>query len=106
MVTKRVPLKRDLRRRITPEVVAAFKRMQAADAACDCAEKHERREDWWPCEHRDEWWEAHRIIHRALGMKPWNWPCVLKPGSKLHGDDDEKAVERWRQIEEVAKAER
>lgn len=65
MPTNRTPINGPARTRISAEAIAAFRRMQAVD--------HDTTDS--------EWWDAHKILCRALKLPPWEWPCVLIPVS-------------------------
>ena len=77
MSTKRVPLHREHRRQFTPEALATFSRLRGATY------------------YSDEWWSAHNELHRQLGAKLWEWPCVEPPGV----DAEAEAVALWRELE-------
>jgi hypothetical protein len=64
MTTKRRTINRPTRRQISPEAIAAWRELNAIE---DVAV--------------EEWWDAHRRLHRLLGMKPWHWPCAAPPRS-------------------------
>ena len=81
MTTKRTPLKRRAQRRITPEAVEVFRRMEAAASACTCGPWDWDGEYWKheQCSACDEWWQAHGHLWVLLDAKPWQWPCVRDP---------------------------
>jgi hypothetical protein len=60
MPTKRVPLKRRQSQRITPAALDAYRAMKAAGT-------------------NEEWWTFHRVLHRELKCKPWQFPCTDDP---------------------------
>ena len=114
MTTRRTPLRRDMKRRLTPEAIDAFRRMEALRAACTCPAR-----DWdgKPSEHRscascEEWWDVHKVLHDALGRQPHEWPCIEHPdavcpypaGSFAAGQwrRDERAVALYRELKEAA----
>jgi hypothetical protein len=74
MPTKRTPISRPARGRITPEVLDLFAKMQTlsckrppARYECGCAD----------CR---EWERLHRELWDALGgQKPWHRSCVVTP---------------------------
>jgi hypothetical protein len=33
---------------------------------------------------REQWWNQHHILLRELQCKPWEWPCVQRPGTGNH----------------------
>jgi hypothetical protein len=76
MPTKRTPLRRDMRRKITPEAVEAFRRMEAAAEA-------------------DEWWEAHSVLHKELALPPWRWPAFEYPDAVCPYPTGSPAAKNW-----------
>jgi hypothetical protein len=46
-----------------------------------------------------EWWVQHRVLHRALGCRPWEWPCIVHPDTPRA---NRHAVARWRTLERAA----
>ena len=77
MPTKRTPIRRERRQQFTPEVLSAFSRLRGATY------------------YSPEWWSAHGELHRRLGAKLWEWPCVEPPGV----DAEAEAVALWRELE-------
>jgi hypothetical protein len=83
MNTKRTPVNPPTRNRFSPTALKTYRRMQKLETQCTCGEpdwsgeywKHER---FKAC---DQWWDQHRILHRELNAKPWQWPCVETPGA-------------------------
>jgi len=63
---------------ISPEALAAFKRMLELDDRCKCD-----RDDFYSpvCRACNSWWKAHRVLEAELGVKD-DWPCVQKPTGK------------------------
>jgi hypothetical protein len=76
MTTKRTPIARPQRSRITPVAVAAFVAME--DATTD-----EERND------------AHSALHDALGLKPWEWPAIEHPDSVCPYPAGSAAARHW-----------
>jgi hypothetical protein len=66
MPSKRTPLHRNLRRRISSVALGAFARMQRLEVDSD------------------PWWEAHGVLHRELQLKPWEWPAYEDEQSELY----------------------
>lgn len=48
------------RRRISPQAVELFRRLQAT-------------------EDNAEWWALHSQLHDELQCLPWEWPCIAAP---------------------------
>ena len=78
MTTRRTPIRRPRRFPITPEAIAAFRRMEAA--ATD-----------------DEWAAADSVLHRALGAKPWQWPVIEYPDVECPYPAGCHQAELWQQ---------
>jgi hypothetical protein len=115
VTTKRKPVGRPLRQKITPEILATFRTMQELESACSCESI-----DWTdrnytkhrPCAACDEWWGRHAILHRSLNLKPWEWPAVENPdalnpypeGSQAAQDHkpDLRGRELYRALEKAA----
>ncbi len=103
MTTKRTPLRRDARARITPELVALWLKLRAIREVGE----HEELE---PDGHRVEYLDALHALDRALGIKPWQ-VCPLdavtaKPPSHLQQhrlDSWRRAWERRRALEAASK---
>ena len=99
MATKRTALGRPSRVRITPEAIAAFKRMEVARYQCTCPPidwdgNHWDRPDECPaCE---EWWAAHHILHAELGLFPHQWPAFEYPDDECPFPAGCFAAEQWK----------
>lgn len=116
MPSKRTPVGRPPKSRITPEAIAAFKRMETARDGCTCSQ------DGWAiggdCPACEEWWAAHSVLYDSLGLKPWQWPefeypdatCPYPAGyhaaRQWQRDRDEhpEKLELYRTLQEAAKA--
>lgn len=89
MSTKRTPLARPQRSKITPVAIAAFVAME--DATTD-----EERND------------AHSALHDALNLKPWEWPAIAAPGEACPYPAGSAAAMHWpdavKLYEELTKA--
>ena len=64
--------------RFTVEVLDAFLTMQATTTD-------------------DAWWAAHAILHRGLGLPPWEWPAFEYPDAKCPYPADSNAAKWWHQ---------
>ncbi len=88
MPTNRVPIKR--RRRaasfpnFTPAALDAFRKMQELERKGHIG---------------DEWDDQHFLLRQALGIKPWQFPGVERPGTGT----DLEAQARYRLLEEALK---
>ena len=85
MGTKRTPINRDRRRKITPEAIDAFKRMGAARDGSKA------------------WWQAHHALHAALRLPPWVFPFDGSEDVPLLPLDrhSERTGDLWRELEKA-----
>jgi hypothetical protein len=101
MVTTRTPISRRTRGRITSEVVALFKRMEAAREQCTCPPIDWTRPDGhWKnrpddCAACEEWWSAHNRLHDLLGLFPHEWPAFEYPDAECPYPPDCFAAAQW-----------
>jgi hypothetical protein len=94
MPTKRTPINRATKTRLSPIALDAFRRMQTAPTD-------------------DEWWSHHSILVRELRLKPWQWPAVEHPDAQCpypvgsyaaqHWQPNLKAQARYRELERAAR---
>ena len=120
MGTKRTPIGRPPRARISRQAIALFREMEAI--VCTCLPR-----DWneyWKheeCAGCKRWWELHSDLHDELELKPWQWPAYRNPaddtnwwpvGSPMweRWVPDEEGRAQWRLLEaasrELAEAEK
>jgi hypothetical protein len=100
MTTKRVPINRPARGRITPAALDLFSEMQSLECTCKVR---------WPAKGYDRcpgckrWWNLHSEFFDSLvpHPKPWQFPCVLN----IRGEGDEDAARLTAELE-AALAER
>ncbi len=80
MTAKRRPIRRLPRIEITPEVLQAFRQLRTLQTQCSCPlpDQHGRRY-YDKCLACKAWWEQHTIIHRALQLPLYAWPCLKAP---------------------------
>ena len=98
MTTRRHPVRPSYKLRITPEAIAAFRRMESARFRCTCP-----RIDWdgkyWerpePCAACNRWWVAHKVLHDELGLPPWQWPAFEYPDALCPYPDGCEAAKQW-----------
>jgi hypothetical protein len=92
--TKRTPIGRPQKSKITPAVVEAFKQMEMARHGCTCSpDRWAIGGDYDACE---EWWAAHSDLHDLLGLKPWRWPCIRHPDTKNPWPAGSYKAKKWR----------
>ena len=63
----------------TPEAIAAFKRMEAAETD-------------------REWWDAHAVLWHEVGAKVWEWPCFEDPRDECPYPPGCEAARRWHEM--------
>jgi hypothetical protein len=63
--------------KITPEVLWAFQQIKKLETQCTCDGKGDG------CAACAAWWGQHVVIHRALHLPPYFWPCLPPPGDKV-----------------------
>jgi hypothetical protein len=95
--TNRTPIRRPATAQITPTALEAFRKLRQCEAQCSgppvC-------EPFRRCAACDEWWTQQGIIHRELGLRPWE-TAVEYPGM-AEWEPNEAACARWRAFEEAA----
>ena len=116
MATKRTPINREQRRRITPEAIEAFRRIKKVEGACTCPPRDWGGEYWKhepSCDACSEWSAAESVLSKELALRPWEWPAVLHPDAQCpfpagsyaaerwHREKDEDAIARYREMEEA-----
>jgi hypothetical protein len=79
--TRRVPLARRPAVQITAEAVRLFAAM--AKLRCTCPSPKPPTQG--PCPGCQQWYDLHDELHRELGCKPWEWPCVARQSPKRAG---------------------
>jgi hypothetical protein len=81
---------------ITPEAIRLFEAMERIE--CTCAPRDWDGKYWEhePCPGCDRWWKLHGMLHRELGCKPWDWPCIEHPDSVSGYPEGSEASKRWR----------
>ena len=55
--------------------------------------------EYWehePCRGCDRWWKLHGKLHRELGCKPWQWPCIEHPDTVSGYPEGSEAYKRWK----------
>jgi hypothetical protein len=101
MPTKRTPINRPPRTKVTPEALAAFRAMQRLERRCTCkSNDHD-------CPACVQWNEQHSILRSELRLKPWQWPAYehpdgAAPPSLEHADPGGPAA-RYRMLKEAVK---
>jgi len=99
-------------KKITPEALTVFRRMQALEEQCTCTEPDWEGDlyDYEFCPACEKWWDEHKRLHALLGMKPWQFPCVenpdaaYDPNNAAFAEPDLEAQRRYRELEKAARA--
>jgi hypothetical protein len=102
MPTKRRKITRPPRRTFSAKAIALFQRMKVLDQQCQCTSEHDE------CKACAEWWDRQGELHRELGLRPWQWPCIQRPDVPNTGESQnqawyEQAQQLYRAIESQAK---
>jgi hypothetical protein len=86
-------------KKITPEALAAFRKMRELERQCTCPKTDWEGEYWKrppPCWACDAWWEQHWVLHQALRCEPWEWPCVEHPDTVAPHPAGSPAAKNWK----------
>src|SRR6516225_9870558 len=86
-------------KKITPEALAAFRKMRELERQCTCPKTDWEGEYWKrppPCWACDAWWEQHWVLHQALRCEPWEWPCVEHPDTVAPYPAGSPAAKNWK----------
>ena len=73
MTAKRKRLVRLPHVQITPEVAFAFEQIRKLETQCACESSSVE------CRACEAWWAQQTVIHRALKLPPFFWPCLPEP---------------------------
>jgi len=76
MTTRRTPINRPVRMKITAEAVEAFRKMEVATTG-------------------DEWWAAHNELHDAMQLSPRQWPAFEYPDAECPYPAGSEAARHW-----------
>jgi hypothetical protein len=82
MTTTRTPVRRATKSRITPQVIALFKRMEELATQCTCPPTDWVTPDaYWKdsgedCPACTEWWDLHERLHDLLDLPISQWPAA------------------------------
>jgi hypothetical protein len=86
MPTKRIPIGRSPTPKITVTAVRLFESMQRL-VCCMCGPSE--------CRHCRRWWDLHSELHKELGARLWQWPCIEHPGTRSPYPRGSEADKRW-----------
>lgn len=83
MTTKRTPLARAAKDKITPEMVDLFKRMRRLEYGCTCPPINWNGKYWehsnGECASCTKWWKLHSLLWRSMNLHPGDWPAIANP---------------------------
>jgi hypothetical protein len=110
--TKRVPIARQSNLQVTPRAMELFEAAEKArskrrGASCIVGPYGHCNMECPACQ---AWHDAHSQLHRGLGLRPWQWPCLpinpFPPGSiNSRGWSPEgEELELWQQLERARRA--
>src|SRR5262245_25775226 len=105
--TRRTPIRRQHEPPVSETAIKIFMQMQRLVCTCTPDKPFE------DCPGCKEWSDLHSHLHRELGAKVWEWPCIENPawgnpeppGTHNHErwQPDLKAQERWKALERGAR---
>jgi hypothetical protein len=80
MSTNRTPIQRPALKMISLHAIDLFAAM--GKLRCTCPPPSLKRS---PCPGCERWYDLHDDLHRELGCRPWEWPCVARHSPKRAG---------------------
>jgi hypothetical protein len=86
MPTKRTPINRPLRTKITPAAREAFRKMQRLERQCTCTGDDD------DCPACAESKEHNRVLFQDLRLRAWEWPVYTRPDDAEPYDRDDQSV--------------
>ena len=97
MTTKRTPIKRPHRPKITPKAITIFRSMQQLVCTCPPPTAGGVPTECPGCA---EWLRLHNVLHRELNLRPWQFPCIAVPGTEGATADQ---IALYRELEAAAR---
>jgi hypothetical protein len=99
MVTKRTPIARAVKSKISPAAIDAFRKMQKLELQCTCppidwAGKHWERPGR-PCRACKERSNAHHLLWKELRLPPHHWPAFEYPDAECPYPEGCAAAKHW-----------
>jgi hypothetical protein len=79
----------------TPEVLAAFRRMEAATCTCKPTDWEGKYWEHEQCAGCEEWWAAHDILHSGVSLPPHRFPAFHDPAALNPYPEGSNAAARW-----------
>jgi hypothetical protein len=101
--TKRIPIYRQARPRLTAKAIELFRQMKPLHRLCTCAPPPPNQ--LWKkadCPACCQWYDLQAEWHTELGGKPWNWPIIRQTLAECEGGQREL----WQELEAASKAAR
>jgi hypothetical protein len=77
MPTRRRKLQRLPTAQLTPEVAWSFEQCRKLQRQCTCKNPQDE------CKACKAWWQQQTIIHHALRLPPFAWPCLPDPNGPV-----------------------
>ena len=74
MPARRRKIERSPLVQVTPQVLEAFRECRRLERSCTCDGKRDGL--FRECKACTAWWEKQTLIHRALRMPSFAWPCI------------------------------
>jgi hypothetical protein len=97
MVTKRTPIARGERPKLTDAAIEAYREMKILATRCTCPPRQDPNSPTWkyhpPCAACEEYDRLEMQIHRELKCRPWEIPCFRSDPP----DDDEPGA-MWERL--------
>lgn len=104
MSTKRTPIGRPPKRRITAKAVELFRQMEETECSC---ERINWNGDYWDherCAGCERWSQLHGELHRELRAAPWQWPVYEGPDVECNYTPQPEAVKLYGELKRAAAA--
>jgi hypothetical protein len=79
---------------ITETAVKLFREMRLCH--CTCPPRDFDEPEFTECSACKTWWSLHFDLHRQLGRKLWQWPCVQHPAARSPYPKDSPADRDWK----------
>jgi hypothetical protein len=101
MTTTRTPVRRATKSRITPQVIALFRRMEELSTKCTCPPiDWVTPEAYWKgngddCPACKEWWDLHERLHNLLDLPICQWPAFEYPNAECPYPAGGYAADQW-----------
>ena len=81
---------------ISAEAVRLFREMCEIECTCEPIDWGGRYWERVQCAACDEWWRLHSLLHKELGAKLWEWPCIQHPEAVSCFPEGSPAAKAWK----------